>query len=243
MWYWVAFYFYTHTHTHTQSCTHKHTHAHTHIWSSMHEWRPTSHKALIQCTNTSSWMHEWQTTMAQARNLWHNVPILHPGHITDELQATADKALIQCTATNTSPLKHEWWNTSHKKLWHSILTLHPGCMNDEPHLKSWQTTFWYFNLAAWMMNHKPEHSRTAAMKYEIHQSTGPVTIIPKLWKLYFTGPQDQWKSCSSCEVCDSPIPSTSENHAGALKFVIHRSPGPVKIMWQLWSLWFTSPLD
>ena len=48
---------------------------------------------------------ELQATADKALN---NVPVLHPGHITDELQATADKALIQCTDTNTSPLKHEW---------------------------------------------------------------------------------------------------------------------------------------
>ena len=107
---------------------------------------------------------------------WYNVPILHPWHITDELQATADKALIQCTATNTSPLMHEWWTTSHKALrqytdtstamhewWTTshkalIQRTDTSCLTHE----WWSTrqkapiqrTYLYFILDSWMMNHK-----------------------------------------------------------------------------------------
>ena len=184
----------SHTHTHTNTQSHAHTNTLMHIHTSdpqcMNDDPQATKLSLIQCTNTSSWMHEWQTTMAQARDLRYSVPILHPGHITDELQATADKALIQCTDTNTSPLKHEWWTTGHKaltqhtdtsswihewwttsqKLTNDILTLHPGYMNDEPHLKSWQTTYWHFSLDTWMMNHiskaDKRHTDTSAWIHE-----------------------------------------------------------------------------
>jgi len=120
-------------------------------------------------------------------------------------------------------------------------------MNDETQAtKSSDTAYWHFILDAFTMNHiskaDKRYSDTSTWLHEwwtISQNTPE----QQLWSMRFTSPPDQWQSYQSCENCISPVPRTSENHAAVVKFVIHRSPAPVKIMPELWSLWFTGPLD